>query len=246
MRLGGKPLHTAIVGNGTGGQAPALLLTRDGHHVEVFERAPVLGPVGAGFLLQPVGLEVLWEMDLLNAVLGHGAAVSRLFGENTSERRVMEMRYQDLDPRLFGLGLQCGALFGVLDAAWQEGCTIHCGATVAAVDAEQGQLTLSDGRVHTGFELIIVADGAASGLRGQVANARLDRPYPWGAQWCLVDQEDWPDRDELQQRYVGTRRMAGMLPIGTRPGEPVPKLSFFWSVPLNWTQHAACETHCAR
>lgn len=232
MRLGGKRLRIAIVGYGTGGQASALLLSRDGHHVEVFERAPVLGPVGAGFLLQPVGLEVLWEMDLLNAVLWHGAVVSRLYGENTSGRPVMDMRYRDLDLRLFGLGLQRGALFGLLDAAWQEGRTIHCGAPVAAVDAEQGRLTLSDGRIHTGFDLIIVADGAASRLRGQVAKASMDRPYPWGAQWCLVDQEDWPDRDELQQRYVGARRMAGMLPVGTRPGDPVPKLSFFWSVPL--------------
>ena len=55
-----KPLHIAIVGYGTAGQAAALLLARDGHRVEVFERAPEPGPVGAGFLLQPTGLQVLW------------------------------------------------------------------------------------------------------------------------------------------------------------------------------------------
>ena len=42
------PLRIGIVGYGTAGQAAALLLTRDGHAVEVFERAPRLGPVGAG------------------------------------------------------------------------------------------------------------------------------------------------------------------------------------------------------
>jgi 2-polyprenyl-6-methoxyphenol hydroxylase-like FAD-dependent oxidoreductase len=26
--------------------------------------------------------------------------------------------------------------------------------------------------------------------------------------------------------------MAGMLPVGTRPGDPVPRLSFFWSLPV--------------
>lgn len=61
MSLRGKRLRIAIVGYGTGGQASALMLSRDGHHVEVFERAPLLGPVGAGFLLQPIGLAVLWE-----------------------------------------------------------------------------------------------------------------------------------------------------------------------------------------
>ncbi|MEE7560299.1 NAD(P)-binding protein, partial [Xanthomonas sp. Kuri4-2] len=47
------PLHVAVVGYGTAGQALAVLLARDGHRLEVFERAAAPGPVGAGFLLQP-------------------------------------------------------------------------------------------------------------------------------------------------------------------------------------------------
>lgn len=73
-----KPLHIAIVGYGTAGQAAALLLARDGHRVEVFERAPEPGPVGAGFLLQPTGLQVLWELGLLPDVMEHGRRVNRL------------------------------------------------------------------------------------------------------------------------------------------------------------------------
>lgn len=228
----GRALRIAIVGYGTGGQASALMLSADGHQVEVFERAPVLGPVGAGFLLQPVGLAVLWEMGLLDAVIGHGAVVSRLYGQTLQGRPVMDMRYRELDPRLCGLGLQRGALFGLLDAAWQQGRRIHRGCEVVAVDVEAGTLTDAQGRRHAGYDLIVVADGAASALRGQVVPARLDRPYPWGAQWCLVEQGDWPWIDELQQRYVAARRMVGMLPVGTRPGDPVPRLSFFWSLPV--------------
>ena len=33
------------------------MLSADGHAVEVFERAPTPGPVGAGFLLQPESME---------------------------------------------------------------------------------------------------------------------------------------------------------------------------------------------
>ena len=226
-----KPLRVAIVGYGTGGQATALMLSADGHAVDVFERAPVLGPVGAGFLLQPVGLAVLWELGLLDAVLAHGAPVARLYGETARGRPVMDMRYRELDARLFGLGLQRGALFGVLDAAWQEGRNIHCGRQIVGVDAELGQVTDATGERFGGYDLVVVADGAASRLRGQVAKAHLDRPYPWGAQWCLVEQGDWPWRDELQQRYVGARRMVGMLPVGTRPDDATPRLSFFWSLP---------------
>lgn len=225
-------LRVAIVGYGTGGQAAALFLGRDGHQVEVFEQAPVLGPVGAGFLLQPVGLAVLQELGLLPAVLAHGAVIRRLYGQTAAGRPVMDMRYGDLDPRLFGLGLQRGALFTLLDAAWKQGRRIRTGCAISAVDAGAGVLTDAQGERHGPYDLVIVADGAASRLRGQVVPARLDRPYPWGAQWCLVAARDWPFADELQQRYVAARRMAGMLPVGTRPGDGVPRLSFFWSVPL--------------
>ncbi|KGM55784.1 hypothetical protein N800_11745 [Lysobacter daejeonensis GH1-9] len=225
-------MRIAIVGYGTGGQASALLLSADGHEVEVFERAPRPGPVGAGFLLQPVGLSVLWEMGLLDQVLAHGAPIRRLYGETSSGRPVMDMRYRELDARFFGVGLQRGALFGVLDAEWHAGRQLHADHAITEVDAESGALTDAEGRRHAGYDLVIVADGAASRLRGQVVPARVDRPYPWGAQWCLVEQGDWPWIDELQQRYVGARRMVGMLPVGTRPDDPVPRLSFFWSLPV--------------
>jgi FAD-dependent urate hydroxylase len=228
-----RRLRIAIVGYGTGGQASALLLSADGHEVEVFERAPVLGPVGAGFLLQPVGLSVLWEMGLLDAALAHGAVITRLYGETSTGRPVMDMRYRELDARFFGLGLQRGALFGLLDAAWRDGRNIHCDCQIVDIDVDTGVLIDAHGARHTGYDLVIVADGAASRLRSQVVPSKLDRPYPWGAQWCLAEQGDWPWIGELQQRYVGARRMAGMLPVGTRPGDPVPKLSFFWSLPVS-------------
>lgn len=241
-----QALRIGIVGYGTGGQAAALLLSRDGHRVEVFEQAPVLGPVGAGFLLQPTGMMVLWQLGLLDAALRHGARIRRLFGETREGRAVMDMRYRELDGRLFGLGVQRGALFALLDAAWQEGRTIHCGRRIVAVDAERGLLRDDRGCEHGAFDLLVVADGAASQLRGGIGEAVLDRPYPWGAQWCLVPRRDWPFADELRQRYVGARRMVGMLPVGTRPGDDTPRISFFWSVPVA-SLHGECdEAHWRR
>ena len=110
-------LSIAIIGYGTAGQAAAVMLSRDGHDVAVFERAAAPGPVGAGFLLQPVGLAVLWELGLMDAAMRHGAPVARLFGETAEGRAVMDMRYAELEPRLCGLGMQRGALFELLDAA---------------------------------------------------------------------------------------------------------------------------------
>ncbi len=226
-----KPLHIAIVGYGTAGQAAAVLLSRDGHRVEAFERAPRPGPVGAGFLLQPSGLQVLWRMGLLDATLAHGAPVRRLYGETPGSRAVMDMRYSGLNPRLFGLGMQRGALFSLLAQAWPGFDTMHRGTCIEAIDDSTRRIRDGEGRWHGPFDLVVAADGAASRLRDSVDARGFNRPYPWGALWCLLPAGDWPWPDELRQRYVAARKMIGLLPVGTRPGDGVPRLSFFWSLP---------------
>lgn len=224
-------LRIAIVGYGTAGQACAALLAREGHGVEVFEQAPALGPVGAGLLLQPTGLEVLWRMGLLGDALKHGAIIRRLHGQNARGRAVMDMRYADLDARLFGLGMQRGALFALLRSAWADAGSVRCGRRIVSVDCDTGFLRDGHGESYGPYDLVIGADGSASTLRACVGSAQLDRPYPWGALWCLCPADDWQPVDELRQRYVAARKMIGLLPVGTRPDDPEPKLSFFWSLP---------------
>ncbi|MBJ7515526.1 MAG: FAD-dependent monooxygenase [Stenotrophomonas sp.] len=224
-------MRIAVIGYGTAGQALAILLSRDEHHVDIFERAPSPGPVGAGFLLQPSGLQVLWQMGLLDAVRAHAAPVHRLHGDTPCGRAVMDMGYDGLDARLHGLGMQRGALFQLLDQARDGRGQLHAGVTIASVDHERGLLHDSEGRQHGPYDLVIAADGSASALRAQVGGTSLDRVYPWGALWCLLPAEDWPHVSELRQRYVAARKMIGLLPVGTRPGDATPRLSFFWSLP---------------
>lgn len=225
-------LHIAIIGYGTAGQTAALLLARDGHRVEVFERAAELGPVGAGFLLQPTGLQVLWELGLLESALAHGRRVHRLHGETPCGRAVMDMRYAGLGGNLFGLGMQRGALFTLLADAWPDARHVHRGHTITALDDDTRRVRDQHGRWHGPFDLVIAADGAGSQLRGATRQVRGEAVYPWGALWCLVPAEDWAWQDELRQRYVAARKMIGMLPVGTRPGDDTPRLSFFWSLPV--------------
>ena len=221
----------AIVGYGSAGQCAAVLLERDGHRVEVFERVPQPGPAGAGFLLQPSGLQVLWRMGLLPQVLAHGAAVERLFGDTPCGRAVMDMAYAGLDPRLVGIGLQRGALFSILADAFEGRRDVRAGVAIATLEDDGRVLVDSTGGRHGPYDVVVVADGSASLLRRQVGRVRLDRPYPWGALWCLVPAAGWPHLRELRQRYVAARRMIGLLPVGTRPGDDTARLSFFWSLP---------------
>jgi 2-polyprenyl-6-methoxyphenol hydroxylase-like FAD-dependent oxidoreductase len=226
-------LDIGIVGYGTAGQAAALFLSRAGHRPHVFERAPALGPVGAGILLQPTGLEVLAELDLLDQAIACGARVDRLVGHNLAGRRVMDMRYAQIDPQWFGLGLQRGALFELLRNAYAGADEIESGCEIIELDADDGTLRDVRGVRHGPFDLLVIADGAASRLRAGNGSVRRDRAYPWGALWCLC--ADAPRRfdGELQQRYDRARRMAGVLPVGHLPGESAreDRVSFFWSLP---------------
>ncbi|RZA20735.1 MAG: FAD-dependent monooxygenase [Lysobacteraceae bacterium] len=227
----------AIVGYGTGGQACALAMLRNGHEVEVFERVVEPGPVGAGFLLQPTGLQASWQLGLLEAVRMHGAPVARLHGETVGGRAVMDMRYADLAPALDGLGMQRGALFELLHAAIAGRIRLHVDRGIVELDCEAGRLRDAHGHWHGPFDVVVVADGSGSALRGQVSPVRMDRPYPWGALWCLVPEAGWPWREELRQRYLMARNMVGMLPVGNTPSDPVRKLSFFWSLPIARFEH---------
>lgn len=231
-----KTLDIAIVGYGTAGQALAVLLSRDGHRVQVFEQAETPGPVGAGFLLQPSGLQALWQMQLMPQVLEHGAVVRRLYGETPCGRAVMDMTYAGLDARLCGVGMQRGALFSLLDAAWDAGPSLHVDSHISAIDESLRRVQDQHGRWHGPFDLVIATDGSGSGLRAQVQGTKLDRVYPWGALWCLLPRGDWQHGDELRQRYVAARKMIGLLPVGTRPGDNEQRLSFFWSLPRDGFQ----------
>jgi 2-polyprenyl-6-methoxyphenol hydroxylase-like FAD-dependent oxidoreductase len=96
------------------------------------------------------------------------------------------MWYRDLDARLFGLGVQRGALFALLDAAWTQQRTLHVGRRIVAIDPDTGVVQDEAGHSHGAFDLIIVADGAASRLRTTIASPAFDRPIR-GARtgaWC--------------------------------------------------------------
>ena len=240
-------MHIAIVGYGTSGQALAALLAQDDHRIEVFERAPVLGPVGAGILLQPTGLLVLWQMGLLGEALKYGAPVRRLFGDSASGRPVMDMHYAALDPRLAGLGMQRGALFQLLKSAWPNAEAVRCGHDITAISDDGHHLIDDTGHRHGPYDLVVIANGSASKLRDMLAPHRMDRPYPWGALWCLLPQGDWPHVEDLRQRYRAARRMMGLLPVGSRPDNPVRLLSFFWSIPAadipRWREQGLAAWH---
>lgn len=89
---------------------------------------------------------------------------------------------------------------------------------------------------RSAFDILVIADGAASVLPMQVGLAVAATQYKWGALWGMFDVDNWPSERTLEQRYHTTRRMFGLMPTA-RVADKL-RLSLFWSLPVseyaNW------------
>lgn len=221
-------MRIAIVGAGIGGLAAAALLGGVGHAVTVYDQFPAPAPVGAGLIIQPVGLAVLDRLGAGIAARARGVAIRRLLGhEAASGRVVLDVAYGPPGDDACGLGIHRAALFDVLHgAALAAGARLVPGRRV--VEAVAGSLRFAGGGGAGGFDLVVDASGARSAISPLAA-----RELPYGAIWATVD---WPESctqapDRLTQRYRRASRMIGVLPVGTLPGGGRRKAAVFWSLP---------------
>src|SRR4051794_7796156 len=171
--------RVGVDGAGTAGLAAAAFLARRGASVEVLERAPAPGPVGAGLLLQPTGMAVLRRLGVLDEVIAGASVVSRLVGTTVGGRRFMDLAYP---AGSFGLGVARGVLFVALrDAAVAAGAVLMPGVEVAARDG--GVLVEAGGARFGPYDLIVGADGARSITRRFVGPRARIHEHRWGALW---------------------------------------------------------------
>lgn len=216
-----------IVGAGIGGLAAAALLARAGHAVTLVEQFKSAGPVGSGLVLQPVGLAVLDEMGAGDAVRALAAPITHMLG-HAGGRIVLDVHYKRGAP---GLALHRAALFTALwQAAVAAGVSVQTATQVTGAPQDGVKRWIAcAGATRIGpFDLVVDASGAGSALSPLRARA-----LPYGAVWGHVP---WPHdtgfaQGQLIQRYLGTHRMAGVLPIGRLPDDPTPRAAVFWSMP---------------
>lgn len=230
------PLNIAIAGAGIGGLTAAALLADQGHQITAFDQFDTPRPVGSGLVIQPVGQRVLDRIGAGDAAQTMGNPIIRMLGHDTDHgRRVLDVWYDRKHGRRFGLAIHRAALFeAILKAAQQRDFTLKTSSRVIGRDGQY--LTFTQGREGP-FDLIIDALGAHSPL-----SPLQSKPLPYGAIWGTVD---WPETtlhgNFLSQKYRSANRMIGALPIGTLPGDPIPKAAIFWSLPANshdsWRQN---------
>ncbi|MFT3685430.1 MAG: NAD(P)/FAD-dependent oxidoreductase [Phycisphaerales bacterium] len=212
-------MRIGIVGCGTAGPAAAIMLARQGHAVTVFDKAPVLHPVGAGLLLQPSGLAVLESMGLRGSIERAGSVVRRMHATLPGGRTILDLRYADLRSDLYGIGIGRGVLLNVLmGAARAAGVEVQTGVEVTAFKPGAAAATLeSRGKTLGTFDLVVIADGARSGLLPTLGIPVRVKQYRWGALWCIGCRPLDPSRphaDTLKQVYHSTTTLIGVLPSG--------------------------------
>lgn len=229
------PESVAIVGAGVAGAAAAIRLAERGIEVDLYEAVPEPRPIGAGLLLQPTGQRVLAAMGLLDEALALGTRVDRLFGDTPAGRVVLDMSYRRFHPEAYGLGIQRGALMGLLWGRLRElGVRWHCGAAVEGFRQDDRGVTLSRADGGTArHAALILANGSFSKLRQGMKVGQHARLFPWGAVWTVLPAPAGFPQIELRQRFRSASQMLGLMPVGrashadTRRG-----INLFWSLPV--------------
>lgn len=228
MMPNGNSLEVGVIGAGTAGLATAIALARAGHAVTVFEKHRALAPLGAGILIQPQGVAALDALGVGAAFHAASVPVTRLVGTCRRNWRIVDIDYGQGEAR----GVSRTALAQLLlDAALALGVQVRYGNPAERVVAHGAQAAVVTPCEDRRFDLVVVADGAASTLPAQVGLAVASTVYKWGALWAMFDVADWAGQALLEQRYGGTRQMFGLMPTARVKNKL--RLSMFWSLPCS-------------
>lgn len=220
-------MRIAVIGCGAAGASAAVLLKRAGHEIEIFEQAPECRAVGAGFLMQPTGMDVLRELGVYREIISQCSRISRLHVIEKDGRELMELRYGEIDENLFGAGLHRPVVMNTLIKLVEaEGIKIHWGMRVERAEKKTDHWQVNG----KPYDLLIVADGARSAMRQHLLGKGHDRGYGWGAHWFIGKNHGIFPSHDLHQIVNGTRELAGFLPTGYDIGGSDELLSLFWSV----------------
>jgi kynurenine 3-monooxygenase len=194
----------SIIGAGLAGSLLALLLARRGWAVDVYERRPdprkasYAGGRSINLALAERGLHALrlaglQDVVMAQAVMMRGRMVHALDGGTQL------LRYGRDDSEVIWSVHRGRLNLSLVDAAEAAGATLHFDARLEAVDFEARRAVLVDerdgARREIGFDVLLGADGAGSGLRaaiGRVADLG-ERFVPLGHGYRELEIPPAPD-----------------------------------------------------
>jgi 2-polyprenyl-6-methoxyphenol hydroxylase-like FAD-dependent oxidoreductase len=220
--------RVGVVGFGMAGATTAYLLACDGHRVTLLERAPVLGPVGAGILLQCSGQEVLRRLGVLDQVLTQAAPLEGLYARHArGGRTLINNRFPDLAPETRAYGVHRGVIFTVLsELVRSQPIEVRPACEIVAREDKDSGVTLLDacGRRHGPFDFVVAADGSRSRMRDVCHFKASITQYNHGTLWINAPGAGVPGR--LVQVVERNRKLFGLLPLGDG------FVSMYWGLPV--------------
>jgi salicylate hydroxylase len=161
-----------VVGGGIGGLTAALALARRGRDVHVLEKADAFTEIGAGLQLAPNATRVLTELGVMDALMAHAVAPTRLLWMDAiAEKPITALDLGAPFRQHFGfpyLVMHRGDLLtALLEACRASGrVTLEASRDVVAVE-DRGNTAMARCANGDEFEteMLIGADGLWSGIR---------------------------------------------------------------------------------
>jgi 2-polyprenyl-6-methoxyphenol hydroxylase-like FAD-dependent oxidoreductase len=208
------PLSTIVVGGGIGGLSLARELTIARLPVTVLERAPKLGTVGAGIIMNPNAMGVLEANGLASC------ARSRSFpylARDTFDHRGRRLATRDYRPLYTDGRLAIGALLhrAHLQECLYEGLpagTVHFDSRISGLDAgvDGVRVRTESGEIFVG-DVLIGADGIRSTVRTRFFGAHEPRYLGYRSHRFVV-----PNHGGLEHftEFLGRGQRVGLVPIG--------------------------------
>jgi len=169
MKMSNDRPQVAIIGGGIGGLFAANALIAQGLDVSVYEQAPELGEIGAGFYVTPNSVRQLERVGLGAAVEKWGALV----GENSQYLRhdgtpIAPVQVEDASGWNATYGMHRADFVDLLAAGLPDD-VIHCGYHGIGFeqDDEKARIWFDNG-VKIEADIVVAADGIHSELRPNV------------------------------------------------------------------------------
>lgn len=227
-------MKIAVIGGGIAGSAAALFLKKQNHEITVFEREANPKPLGAGIMLQWTGKAVLEKLGYHDFLENYAHPIPHFKGQTLDGDIKYFLDFKNYDSNKIGWGVQRGALFCMLfEHLEDENIQVikGCDITKVLYKGEDTLLYDQDSNEYTGFDLVVVANGARSKIRDQFGICQRSQQQPYSALWAKIPLKDARLGEGILQLY-SERDLLGFMPIGKDPHEENPQemLNFFWGI----------------
>ena len=227
-----------IIGSGSAGGATALFLhNQEGIDVTLFEREAKPKAVGAGFMLQLTGLQVLDKLGLRQEVEKLGHSIQHIKGFNKKGKKILGLNFKKINKSFQGIGMHRGIFFSLIHQKIRQkniplitDCEI-----IDTYHLKHGSYILNQKKELLGpFDLVVVANGASSKLREKYGITKKVKRQKWGAVWSVLPYHSHEFDHSIFQVYNKNKQMVGVMPIGKKQVDaPYSYINLFWSLNMN-------------